>query len=58
MENENCVVRLKMPEEGELLTDDMIRGRLKFDYKLIEDPIIIKSDSFPTYHYANVIDDY
>tara|TARA_B100000427_G_scaffold160670_1_gene133629 strand:- start:367 stop:1698 length:1332 start_codon:yes stop_codon:yes gene_type:complete len=58
MENENCVVRLKMPEEGELLTDDMIRGRLKFDYKLIEDPIIIKSDSFPTYHFANVIDDY
>ena len=47
-----------MPEEGELLTDDIIRGRLKFDYKLIEDPIIIKSDSFPTYHFANVIDDY
>ena len=58
MKKENCVVRLKMPKEGQLITNDIIRGKLKFDYKLIEDPIIIKSDSFPTYHFANVIDDY
>ena len=58
MNDENCVVRLAMPEKGELVTDDLVKGKLKFDYKLIEDPIIIKSDGFPTYHFANVVDDY
>ena len=58
MNNENCVVRLAMPEQGQLLIDDIIRGRLRFEYNLIEDPIIIKSDGFPTYHFANVIDDH
>lgn len=58
MNNESCVVRLAMPEQGQLLTDDIIRGRLRFEYNLIEDPIIIKSDGFPTYHFANVIDDH
>ena len=58
MKNENHVVRLAMPENGQLLAQDLIRGKLKFDYSLIDDPIIIKSDGFPTYHFANVIDDY
>ena len=58
MSTENCVVRLSMPENGQLLADDLIKGKVKFDYNLIEDPIIIKSDGFPTYHFANVIDDY
>ena len=58
MNSENCVVRLAMPQKGELFIDDLIRGRLKFDYNLIDDPIIIKSDGFPTYHFANVIDDH
>ena len=58
MNNEKCVVRLAMPENGNLLIDDLIKGKLKFDYNLIEDPIILKSDGFPTYHFANVVDDY
>ena len=58
MGNENCVVRLAMPENGELLANDLIKGNLKFDYNLLDDPIIIKSDGFPTYHFANVVDDY
>ena len=36
----------------------MIRGDIEFDLNLIDDPIIIKSDGFPTYHFANVIDDH
>ena len=37
---------------------DELRGNIQFDLNLIDDPIIIKSDGFPTYHFANVIDDY
>ena len=37
---------------------DELRGKIQFDLSLIDDPIIIKSDGFPTYHFANVIDDY
>ena len=58
MEHENCVIRLLMPEQGELIINDLIKGNLKFDYSLVEDPIIIKSDGFPTYHFANVVDDH
>ena len=58
METENCVVRLAMPADGKLVINDLIKGTLKFDYSLIDDPIIIKSDGFPTYHFANVVDDY
>ncbi len=58
MENENSVVRLKMPISGEMVINDEVKGKLKFDYSLIEDPIIIKSDKYPTYHFANVVDDH
>ena len=58
METENSVVRLAMPEDGKLVVNDLIKGTLKFDYSLIDDPIIIKSDGFPTYHFASVVDDY
>ena len=58
MSDENCVIRLAMPNQGELIAEDLIKGKLKFDYSIIEDPIIIKSDGFPTYHFANVVDDY
>ena len=58
MKNEDYVVRLKMPSDGEVVINDEVKGKLKFDYSLIEDPIIIKSDKYPTYHFANVIDDH
>ena len=41
-----------------LIVHDNIRGDIKFDLTLLEDPIIVKSDGYPTYHFANVIDDY
>src|SRR4030042_3221778 len=50
------VVRLCMTDE-EIIVDDIIRGRVKFAGKDLSDFIIRKSDGFPTYHFACVIDD-
>lgn len=58
METENFVVRLKIPNNDFINFNDLIKGNIKFDLNLINDPIIIKSDGFPTYHFANVIDDH
>ena len=58
MQNENFVVRFKIPNNESLVYHDLIKGEVKFDLNLINDPIIIKSDGFPTYHFANVIDDH
>ena len=51
-------VRLKVPKEGKSVFKDIIRGEISFENKLIDDQILIKSDSFPTYHFAVVVDDY
>jgi len=56
--DEKHVIKLKVKKKSELTIADMIRGEIKFDLNLIEDPIIIKSDGYPTYHFANVIDDH
>ena len=56
--DEKHVIKLKVKKKSELTISDMIRGEIKFDLNLIEDPIIIKSDGYPTYHFANVIDDH
>ena len=58
MKNENYVIRLKMPEDKNMIINDVVKGKLKFDCNLIDDPIIIKSDKYPTYHFANVVDDH
>jgi len=52
------VVRLKMPSEGETIVNDLLRGEVRSKNKLIDDQILLKSDGFPTYHLANVIDDH
>jgi glutamyl-tRNA synthetase len=51
-------VRLKL-KEGPITFDDMVFGPLTFDLSSCEsDPIIFKTDGFPTYHFANVVDDH
>lgn len=50
-------VRFRTPHK-ELIVEDEIQGKVKFDAKLIGDFIIVKSDGFPSYNYAVVIDDY
>ncbi|MBD3376894.1 glutamate--tRNA ligase [candidate division KSB1 bacterium] len=52
------VVRLLVPENQDIEFDDIIRGRVVFNTKEVDDQILIKSDGFPTYHLANVVDDH
>lgn len=52
------VIRLKMPRHGETVFTDVIRGRVSFSNELIDDQILLKSDGFPTYHLAVVVDDH
>ena len=54
----SSVIRFAMPLKGEWELSDIIRGEVKFQNKVIDDFIIIKSDGYPTYHLANVIDDH
>ncbi|MFA5843015.1 MAG: glutamate--tRNA ligase [Candidatus Gracilibacteria bacterium] len=52
------VIRLAIPENETLRFHDVVRGDLKFESNLIDDQVLLKSDGFPTYHLANVIDDH
>jgi glutamyl-tRNA synthetase len=52
------VIRLKVPLDTQIEFNDLIRGSVKIDTNLIDDQILIKSDGYPTYHLANVIDDH
>ncbi|HNR68499.1 MAG TPA: glutamate--tRNA ligase [bacterium] len=52
------VVRLKMPAERVFNVDDLVRGQVNFDSREIDDQILLKSDGYPTYHLANVVDDH
>ena len=52
------VIKFRIPSSNNFRTYDKLRGEVVFDLSLIDDPIIIKSDGFPTYHFANVVDDH
>ncbi len=52
------VIRFKMPENQEVVANDIIRGTVKFNTSTLDDKVIFKSDGLPTYHLANVADDY
>ncbi|MBL7159320.1 glutamate--tRNA ligase [Candidatus Microgenomates bacterium] len=54
----NDVIRLKVPKTGETSFNDLIRGKITFQNKLIDDQVLLKSDGFPTYHLAVVVDDH
>lgn len=58
MKSEPHVIRLKVPQNGETIVQDIIRGTVQFQNSLIDDQVLIKSDGFPTYHFANVVDDH
>lgn len=54
-----CVIRFATPLEGSPVTvHDLIRGEITVDLSVIDDFVILKSDGFPTYHLANVVDDH
>ena len=52
------VVRFKTPLEGETTFQDLIRGQLTFKNSTLDDLILLKSDGYPTYHLANIVDDH
>ncbi len=52
------VVRLRYPQEGKTVFDDIVRGRVAIDNSQVDDQVLIKSDGFPTYHFASVVDDH
>jgi glutamyl-tRNA synthetase len=50
-------VRFKMPQEGQTIVDDLIRGPVTFDNNQLDDFIILRSDGTPTYNFTVVVDD-
>ncbi|MBC7660397.1 MAG: glutamate--tRNA ligase [Chitinophagaceae bacterium] len=52
------VIRLKVPASGTVKFEDLLRGELEFDVDRVDDQVLMKTDGFPTYHLANVVDDY
>lgn len=55
---EKAVIRLSVPSDGITVIEDLVRGRVEFANNLFDDFIIAKSDSWPTYNFAVVVDDY
>ena len=52
------VIRLNVEENSVIEFDDLVRGKVVFNTAEIDDQVLLKSDGFPTYHLANVVDDY
>ena len=55
---ENHVVRLNVEPGVNIIIDDVIRERVEFNSDVVDDQVLIKSDGYPTYHLANVVDDH
>ena len=55
---EPYVIRYRMPENEEIHFDDKIRGQIVVNSSTLDDKILFKSDGMPTYHLANIVDDY
>ena len=52
------VVRMRIPDHEIVAVDDLVRGHVEFSSEMIDDQVLLKSDGFPTYHLANVVDDH
>ncbi len=52
------VVRLNVEQNQTIKFDDIVRDHVEFESNNIDDQILIKSDGYPTYHLANVVDDH
>ncbi len=57
-QKEPYVIRLNVPENNVIRFNDVIRETVEFDSNNIDDQILLKSDGYPTYHLANVVDDH
>ncbi len=57
-EEDEYVIRLKIPRRETVRFEDEIRGFVSFESKGLDDQVLLKSDGMPTYHLANVVDDH
>jgi len=55
---QSYVIRLKVPLTGECVFEDHAKGRIVCPWADVDDQILMKSDGYPTYHFANVVDDH
>lgn len=58
LSGEKYVIRFDVPETGETEFQDVVRGKINFANKNLDDFVILKSDGYPTYHLAHVVDDH
>ncbi|MFO8101980.1 MAG: glutamate--tRNA ligase [Dehalococcoidia bacterium] len=52
------VIRFKVPLEGRTTFHDLVRGDITFEHSELDDLVLLKSDGYPTYHLANIVDDH
>lgn len=52
------VVRMKVPESGAAVVEDLLRDPVSIDYAQVDMQVLVKADGMPTYHLANVVDDH
>lgn len=52
------VVRFRIPEERQIILDDKVKGEVRWEKIILRDPVLLKTDGFPTYHLATVVDDH
>ena len=57
-QGQSFTIRLKVPLSGDCVFEDAIKGKISVPWADIDDQILLKSDGFPTYHLANVVDDH
>lgn len=55
---EDYVVRLKLPKDKDIIFNDLVRGKVRINSDEMDDQVLMKSDGFPTYHLAVVVDDH
>ena len=55
---EEHVVRMKVPDQGQCVFEDLLRGEIRKDWSSVDDQVIQKADGYPTYHMAVVVDDH
>lgn len=55
---ESCVIRLKVPDDKPVVVNDLLRGEITINSNQVDDQVLLKSDGYPTYHLAVVVDDH
>lgn len=55
---EPYVIRMKIPDTGSCVIDDMLRGTIEIEWSQVDMQVLLKGDGMPTYHLANVVDDH